>query len=226
MLVRGMVERRGRLSIAALLLAGIVLVWPVGPGHARAATAPEVLSEADQAELEQVEQYLNSVKTLRAGFVQTSSNGEVSRGTLYLSRPGKLRIDYDPPVPIQVMANGNFLVYYDRSLEQVSYVPVSSTPASVLLEKHISLSDPQLQVMGVENDQNMLRVHIIRRHNPGEGSITLSFLKDPLALFEWTMIDAQGLETSVALDAPVTNSSIDAGLFQFKDPRPLEGNRP
>lgn len=225
-----MAERRRLVRLSAMLmLAGLALVWPGGAGgrgDAEAAAAPQVLSDADQAELRDVEQYLNSVKTLRTGFVQTSSNGEVSRGTLYLSRPGRLRIDYDPPVPIQVVANGNFLVYFDRSLEQVSYVPLSSTPASVLLEGTISLSDPQLQVTGIEHEQDVLQIRIVRTKNEGEGSITLSFLEDPLALFEWTVIDAQGLETSVSLREPVFNEAIDAGLFQFKDPRPQQGPRP
>jgi outer membrane lipoprotein-sorting protein len=203
------------------LLAALVIICPIGPaGHAHAAPPPAaVIDEADRAELRRIERYLNSIRTLRSRFAQNSSTGEVARGEVYLSRPGRMRVEYQPPVPVLVVADGRFLIYYDRKLEQVSYVPLGSTPASILLEKEISLSDPGLIVAGLERVDDTVAVEIIRKENPGEGSLTLIFRKEPVTLLQWSITDAQGVITVVTLIEPEFNGRLDPALFQFVDPR-------
>ena len=115
---------------------------------------------------------------------------------------GRLRIDYQPPVPVLVVADGTFLIYYDRRLEQVSYVPLASTPASILLDDRISLAEDSLVVTGYERAGNLILVTVARADNPGEGSITLGFKENPLQLAEWSVTDAQGIVTLVTLLEP------------------------
>src|SRR4029079_11503560 len=67
--------------------------------------APAAVSGGDQAEVARIEQYLNSIRTMRSRFVQVGSDG-TARGTFYLSRPGKLRLEYESPVTILLIANG------------------------------------------------------------------------------------------------------------------------
>jgi outer membrane lipoprotein-sorting protein len=188
---------------------------------ATAAVAPQLQLEAEeQAELALIEDYLNSIRTVLSGFSQYSSNGGRAEGTLYLSRPGKLRVEYQPPVPVLVIADGTFLIYYDRNLEQVSYIPLGSTPASILLDKQISLSDDKVTVTGFERSDDQTLISLVRTDNPGEGSITLAFGQRPLALQQWSVTDAQGIVTVVSLVAPRFDVELDRKLFVFEDPRP------
>ena len=209
------VRRHLRRSLcAAALLFGLV------PGQASAIIAPQLqLDDADRAELARVESYLNGITTFQSAFVQRSSTGESAQGEIYLSRPGKLRVEYQPPVPILVVANGKFLIYYDRSLEQVSYIPLGSTPASVLLDKQISLESNGLTVTGLARLGGALRLTIVRTENPGEGSIVLVFDEQPLALTQWEVTDAQGIVTVVSLVAPTFDVKLNRKLFDFADPR-------
>ena len=187
---------------------------------ATAAIAPQLqLGAQDQAELARIEEYLNGIRTVQSSFSQHSSNGERAEGQLYLSRPGKLRVEYQPPVPILVVADGTFLVYYDRDLEQVSYIPLASTPASILLDEQISLSGGTLTVTGFERGDDQILVSLVRTDNPGEGSITLVFRKDPLALQQWSVTDAQDIVTVVSLVEPRFDVHLDRKLFVFEDPR-------
>jgi outer membrane lipoprotein-sorting protein len=207
---------------AAWLCAALLsVVAPAAPHFAAAAIAPQLqLGAEDQAELARIEAYLNGIRTVQSGFLQHSSNGQRAEGQLYLSRPGKLRVEYQPPVPVLVVADGTFLIYYDRNLEQVSYIPLASTPASVLLDKHISLFDGALTVTGFERGDDRTLVSLVRTDNPGEGSITLVFSENPLALQQWSVTDAQDIATVVSLVDPRFDVELDRRLFVFQDPRP------
>src|SRR5262249_37609976 len=72
------------------------------------------LSAADKADIARVEAYLNALRTMQAHFLQVAENGATAQGQFYLSRPGKLRLEYDPPVPILMISEGrDFLIHYD-----------------------------------------------------------------------------------------------------------------
>lgn len=209
-----------RAAHATAWLCALLLFALAAPQCAGAAIAPQLqLGAQDRAQLARIEEYLNQIRTVRAEFLQLSSNGEQARGQLYLARPGRLRIEYQPPVPILVVADGTFLIYYDSKLEQVSYVPLSSTPASILLQSDISLAESSLLVTGFTREGNMILVSVARADNPGEGTITLSFIEDPLQLAQWSVTDAQGIVTLVKLVEPRFGIDLDRELFIFQDPR-------
>ena len=122
-----------------------------------------------------------------------------------------------------MVADGTFLVYYDRNLEQVSYIPLSSTPAGILLEKQISLNDEDLVVTDYQRVDGTIQVGVTRKAAATEGSILLIFDERTAALQQWAVTDAQGITTLVTLLDPAFNVEVDSSLFVFKDPR--NGNR-
>ncbi len=190
-------------------------------------TAPSVvLTQNDEADLQRIVDSLNSIHSVRSAFVQKSSNGESAQGELWLLRPGRLRIDYQPPTPILVVADGTLLIYYDSRLEQVSYIPLGSTPASILLQDQISLSDGKLTITDFTHEGDKIRLSVTRTANPGEGSITLIFDQASVSLSQWEVTDAQGIVTVVALLAPQFNVKVDKHLFRFDDPRTSSGHSP
>src|SRR5512138_2596537 len=62
-------------------------VTPQGTPQGTAPNAAPAIGGSDQAEVARVEQYLNSIRTMRSRFTQVGSDG-TARGTFYLSRPG------------------------------------------------------------------------------------------------------------------------------------------
>jgi outer membrane lipoprotein-sorting protein len=206
---------------AALVCALMLAIFALAePRDLAAAIAPELqLGAEDRADLARIEAYLDGVRTVHSGFTQRSSNGEQAQGELYLARPGRLRIEYQPPVPVLVIADGTFLIYYDRNLEQVSHVPLASTPAGILLDKNISLTEGSLTVTGFERADGTIFVSVARADQPREGSIMLALNADPLQLQQWSVTDAQGIITVVTLIEPQFNVDLDRTLFVFHDPR-------
>src|SRR5208283_1591511 len=120
-------------------------------------------------------EYLNTIKTLKARFTQIAPSGDSIDGTIYLSRPGRMRLDYDPPSPIMVMANGNFLIYYDKQLKQVSYLDLESSIAGVLVRDRVQLDGEDLKLLKVSHAPGLTNITVTHRTDPSQGQITLVF---------------------------------------------------
>lgn len=208
----------------ALALAAAVLV-ATGPAQAAGERAANVESAAvgiavspeERAALDDVERYLNAVETLKARFVQVSGNGNYAEGDLYLSRPGKMRLAYDPPVPILIVADGRFLIYYDSKLKQVSYLGIDSTPAGIILRPRVRLGG-DVTVTGINRSFGTLEVSLIQTAEPAAGELTLLLTENPMTLRQWRVKDAQGQVVTVSLFDARTGLSLDPKLFKFHDP--------
>ena len=194
-----------RLLAAALALAAADAAG-AGPGA------------ADKTEIARVEAYLNRITTFKGRFLQASNTGDYSEGSLYVSRPGKIRIDYDPPSPNLIVADGSSLIHYDRELDQLSYVPLGSSPATVLIEDRISLTGGDITVTGVERARGTLRLTVEKTGDPAEGNLTLVFNARPLSLRKWVVVDAQGVETTVSLLGVRFGVPLDDALFEIPKP--------
>jgi outer membrane lipoprotein-sorting protein len=207
------------LASAAFLLAVFPLEAPAqGETRSEAQAQPAKLSAEDTADLARVESYLNAIRTLRSHYFQINPDGSMAEGTFYLSRPGKLRFDYDPPTPILVVGDGTWLHYHDRELGQVNDYPIFDTPIGVLAEDRIRFEPPVL-VMGVVRQPGVLRIRLAEEKDPGQGSLELTFEDHPLALKQWSLVDPQGRTTTVAFLDMTTNLKLDDRLFVFDDPR-------
>lgn len=215
-------DRHGVARVRALLLVlgltlGLTLAPP--PALTLAAPPPASLSDSERSDLERIERYLNGLRTMQARILQVSSNGGFAEGELYLARPGRMRLDYDPPVPILIVADGRWLIYHDKELQQVSYLPLSSTPASILTRGDIRFLGGDLVVTGFESEAGTLRITVVQSEDPQAGSVTLVFDANPVNLRKWTVLDAQGIETQVTLVTARFDLPLNPDLFRFEDPK-------
>jgi outer membrane lipoprotein-sorting protein len=208
--------------LSSVALAAAILLAPAlsAPALAQqsAALTPARLTDKDRQDVERLEKYLNSIKTMVAKFVQTSASGNVARGQMYLQRPGKFRFEYEPPAKILIVADGNNLAYRDDRLDQTSYASLDATPAGFLSRQSIKLSG-DYTITEFQRGPGWIRVRLVKTKEPQAGSVQLSFSDSPLFLAHWIIADAQGQETKVALVDPRTDVEIDPKLFVFRDPK-------
>jgi outer membrane lipoprotein-sorting protein len=197
-----------RLAILALAL--LTLAAGV-PARAQQLAA---LTPADRETVTKVEQSLNAIRTLKSHFVQVSSNGGVAEGELYLSRPGQLRINYTPPTKMQLVVQSGHLIQVDLKLGTLTFIPLSRTPASVLVKDDIKL-DRDVTVTGIVRGNGLVRVGMVQPGKEDEGSLTMSFNESDMALRQWSVLDAQGIETRVTLTDPQVNGALDPHVFDF-----------
>jgi outer membrane lipoprotein-sorting protein len=184
--------------------------------------APFVPTPQEAADLKRVQNYLNSLHSLKARFVQVAPDGRISHGTAWLERPGRMRFQYDPPAPFLLVAGHGLLVFHDRDLGQTSNIPLSRTPLGILLADQVSLSG-DVTVTGMQELPGQVQVTLVRTSSPGEGSLTLVFTDTPLTLRRWVIVDAQRQPTRVTLSDIQYGVTLDPSLFNFIDPRALQG---
>lgn len=205
-----------RRFFAAFLVAAPLLGTAAPP--LLAAPAPAKLSAQDQAMVGQVEEYLNGIHTLQSKFVQVAPDGRQAMGTFYLSRPGRMRLEYDKPIKDFVVADGSFVFYWDGEMRQQSSAPIGSTLADFILRKTVRLSG-DVTVTEVFQAPGVVEVSLFETKDAGKGTLTLVFEDRPFQLRKWRVLDAQGLTTEVALLNPRTDVTFDRDLFYFKEPK-------
>ena len=196
-----------------LLLTSLLL-----PTAAAAQPRAAKLTAADLADVERIEAALAQVRTLKSRFVQVAPDGRTSTGNAWLQRPGRMRFQYDPPSPFLLVGGNGLLVFHDAQLKQTSNIPLGSTPLGLLLQDNLRLSG-EVTVTGIQRLPGQLQVTVVRTKSPQDGSLTLIFADAPLALRQWTVVDAQRQETRITLTDIQLGGSYDRKLFEFIDPK-------
>ena len=203
-----------RLRRYASTLALAVLLLGCGGAQA-AAPPPAALTAQDQAELQRIAAYLGNIHTMYARYRQVASGG-TSTGQLWLMRPGRMRFEYDPPSPVTLFADGTYIYYWDKQLNEVSKIALKATPAWFLLRDRISFDD--VIVTGIERGRGTIRVSVVESAQPDAGSLTMTFTENPLSLTQWTVVDQEGKTTTVTLSDIQYGIPIDPKIFEYQDP--------
>lgn len=188
-------------------------------------TAAPAAAVGEQAALiARAEAYLHALKTGKARFLQTSGNGTQAIGTFYISRPGKLRFEYDPPVKDFVVADGYFIYFYDSQLKEQSNAPIGQTMADFLLRPDLKLSG-DVRVTEVKQAGDLIQISLVQASDPQAGKLTLGFTPEPFALKKWRVTDAQNNITEVELFQLQTGVNLTNSLFVYSNPNKLEDRK-
>ena len=166
----------------------------------------------DGRDLARISAYLNALDTAEGGFVQIAPNGETSDGRFFIDRPGRIRFEYTPPNPALVVSDGTWVVVYDMRDCSKQTAPLSSTPLNLLLQERVNLQEKGV-VQEIQRRPGQMRVTAVDPDNPGQGSLTLIFNDNPLELRQWIVTDAEGRNTTVALNEIKRGVDIPVRLF-------------
>jgi outer membrane lipoprotein-sorting protein len=205
-------------------LALLALATPL-PAPAQA-TKPLATAAAptEAADLQRIETYLNGLTTAQADFTFAAPDGTVSHGVFYLSRPAKLRFEYTDPKGNLLIADGDYVIYYDAQQKEASNLPISSTPLDFLLRPKVSLTDG-VKVTAFEHGAGVIRATLVRSKAEGDGSVTVAFGDNPIELRGWRLVDGQGQTTDVSFSNWKFGMALDPALFHFVDPNRAQGKR-
>lgn len=199
---------RARGRVVTVLAAAALL------GAATGAAGAVTLTAEDQADVQRIETYLNSIGTMRARFLQVDSSGGNVQGTLFIMRPGRLRFEYDEPSPILIVADGTWVHYHDKELDQTSRALISDTTVDFFTRSNLRLSG-DITISDFAREDGLISVTIVDTDNPGEGSVTFTFDSNPMNLRQWVVTDPEGAQTLVALLSFETNLQLDRNMFYF-----------
>jgi outer membrane lipoprotein-sorting protein len=176
------------------------------------ASAAGAQSPADVA---QVEQYFNSIRTLQARFVQSNPNGGITQGALSISRPGKMRFEYDPPSQLKIVADGLQVTMWDPVNKDFGQWPIGWTAASFLVKQPLQLSG-DLTVEKVGRANGLLELTMVQTRKPQEGKVIVRVAENPMR--GWSIIDTRGNTVNVSLNEVKTGIPLADSLFKYDGP--------
>lgn len=178
--------------------------------------SPSLAADAADAEsLKKAEAYLNGITTLKSRFVQVNPDGSSYDGDLFISRPGRMRLAYDAPTPMLMVADGKFLIYVDTQMNDASHLDLNETPAGLILKENLSFSDPSVTLLGVKRGPGTLEITAAMAKDPTAGKLTMVFSEGPFELRQWRVLDAQNKEVIVTLENAQKGVTLDRALFRY-----------
>jgi outer membrane lipoprotein-sorting protein len=172
--------------------------------------------------IERVNAYLTSVQSLIGDFVQVGPDGGRSAGKFYLQKPGRIRFEYDPPSPVELISDGQSLAVRDRKLATQDLYLLSQTPLRFLLADRLDLLK-DTDLIAAYADDLFVTLVIEERHLIGSSHrLMLMFGAKDYRLRQWTITDPQGYDTTVAVYNLDTKTRPDPSLFTINYERMLQ----
>lgn len=185
--------------------------------HGTAFAAPAGMTR--EQILQKIENYFNTVKTMKSEFVQSSSSGVFAQGDVVVSKPDKMRLTYRPPSPVEIIADGKYLIFHDKKLGQVTHMDLFANPAAFMLHENFKFDNSGLTVTDVTQGNGTIEITVYKTNEASNGRVKLIFRKNPFELKQWQVTDAQQVKTTVTLAGAQINGAVDDNLFVFKNPK-------
>jgi outer membrane lipoprotein-sorting protein len=165
--------------------------------------------------VERVSNYLSNLRTLVGEFKQVAPDGSRTEGDFYLAKPGRIRFDYNPPSPLELIADGRSVAVRDRNLASQDVFPISQTPLRFLLADRIDLLK-DTNIIAVYGD-NVFATVVIEERQIVRGTYRLMLMFDAqtIQLKQWVVTDPQGMDTTVVVYNLDPNTKPDPDLFKI-----------
>ena len=187
-------------------LASFSCIWFLG--------AIPALSE--KFSLVELSNYFNQLNTFQASFRQFSDDGSVAKGILFIKKPGRLRIDYDKPEDLLILASGGQLAIFDpKGDPEPTSFPLRVTPLALILSKQLNLVDSS-NILSHEYTQSETSLSLFDPEHPERGHIELIFSGNTPILDRWVMHDERGSITLMSIEQYRENISLNEMQFNIQ----------
>jgi outer membrane lipoprotein-sorting protein len=208
----------GHIAIMRTLIA--ILSAAVVSAVALLAVAAPPAAAQQQVGVPEIEAYFNSVRTLKARFIQNNPNGSIVQGTLYVRRPGRMRFEYDAPSQLKIVADGSQVTMWDPGTRDFGQWPIGWTAASFLVKDPMQLTGGDLQVEKIERVNGVIEATMSQARKPQEGKVIVRLAENPLRLAGWIIVDSRGNRVALALSDVQAGAQLADSLFKNDSPDP------
>ena len=171
---------------------------------------------AEKISLNEISSYFNAMTTAEAQFSQITDTGETSTGRLFIRRPGRIRLEYDPPEATLVVVGGGQVAVFDpKSRDEPLRFPLRHSPLNLVLEREVDLAQRDMVVAHFEVE-SQTAVTLQDPENPDYGFIQLIFNDNPVQLHQWVVQDNSGGQTHIILDSLTEGGKLSNMLFNIQ----------
>mgnify|MGYP002635875061 FL=1 len=204
----------------------LLLTWSIGGQAAMADDAADKPQTMDRSA--QLIRQLDQLQTLSASFIQTTINSQQhvvqqARGQLWVSTPGKFRLETLEPAIQTLVSDGDTFWSFDSDLEQVIITrlqrDITQVPILLLGGDAKAITDEYLVVYYAE-DQHDFFVLEPRQEGSLFESLTIAFAADtPVSI---VLRDSLGQRTQIELTDVDRNRQLPETTFTFVPPTEVD----
>ena len=181
------------------------------------------LASAEKFSLVELSNYFNTFDTFQADFHQFSDDGSLASGIISIKKPGRLRIDYERPEDLLVLASGGQLAIFDpKGDPEPTSFPLSVTPFSIVLKSQINLVGSS-NILSHDYSQGETSLSLYDPKYPERGYIKLIFSGETPVLVRWFIEDESGNITMMTIERYEENIAL--GEMQFNIQLEIERRR-
>ena len=101
-------------------------------------------------------------------------------------------------------------------MDQITTVPLTSTPAGILVRKNIDLKNADINIVETNDYKNTFALKMNIKGQEGLGYMNVVFDKKPMKLNSWTVVDATGAITDVKFNGLKEKTNFDKNYFQIQ----------
>tara|TARA_B100000029_G_C17261946_1_gene846623 strand:- start:28 stop:618 length:591 start_codon:yes stop_codon:yes gene_type:complete len=148
-------------------------------------------------DLMDAEKWLNNLTTMKADFIQVSSDGSTAEGVIYIKKGKGFRFEYLPPSPLLIVGRGNWVIVQNLNDKTSDNYPISETPFAKFLSDKVSLRSKNFNT-STKNNNGIISIKMDSKEKAGS-SLTIDFSLKPFQLRRWKIIDQVGTEVIVTL---------------------------
>lgn len=181
------------------------------------AGAPAVAEVYPQPNLADISGWFNGIKTMEARFQQYNNDGTIDTGTLYIMRPGRMRMEYDSQDALILVSGGSIALYDGARDRHAERYPLRSTPLWHLLRRDVDLGRPgAIKAFGSHKD--LTRITAYDEDRPEAGRMVLEFDNSDgtIKLDGWKIRTAHGETVNVRLRDPEYGMPLSNFLFSLR----------
>ncbi len=221
--------RRRRVGVALF----VMLLTVAGVAGSFGYSGAEVLAREPGAShpaelkalLARLQRHYEQTNSFSASFKETVARvgapPQERTGTVYYSKPGRVRFEFGEPQPETIVSDGKLLYDYDPGLNQVMETPLRNAIKAQAIAGFL------LGVGNVGRDFEASRpaksandglIHLILTPKSGGNPLAIGLDPQTLNIERLKLGDALGNVTTISFSGIKTNIAIEPSRFEFKTP--------
>lgn len=206
----------------SILIRSSAVLWAALAVCAPLALPFPAAAQSQAGDLDGAVAALRAIGTMQASFVQTDRNGQRANGTLTLKRPGRIRFQYAPGIPMLIVSDGSAMTFIDYQVRQVQRWPIKNSPLGALLDPNRDVK--KFGTLLGSGDANWVMIEVRDKGHPEFGVMTFRFQRKAgapggMELAGWIQIDSQNKRTAVSLSNQRYGVAVSDAMFKYNDPR-------
>ena len=182
-----------------------------------------------------LEKYLSSIKNISFTFLQTTNNEEAIKGWMIIEKPNKIRIEYEEPQDLIIVANKNYIVLYDAN-DNLTTSLDNDGPWNILTNPNIILSNDEtdkningfveeIKEIDMKDGKHLFyKILMKNKQNINFPPIIIHTMSDPPKILGWTIYNKNKTYIKILEIIDVNIKNINKEIFYLSDADRKSGN--